>query len=274
MPRSTRAGARCADADRQRAGPRRPGGVARAAVWTAPTARDPAKPPLITDDRKQIADPQSVFQLINDDGGRGAARHRRAGRRKDLGRPIAGKTGTTQDFNDAWFAGFTPDLVTVVWVGYDNPADAGQQRDRRAAVAGPIWHDYMAVALKDRPVLNFPQPPGVTMASWDSGDGMVTDAFKPGQMPGASRAIGWHGRCQRAPAAGRQRPAARDAGRAVAGLTCRWAGCIEPAPSHMRHSTAPMSAESDALQRTDQAVRRAAEEASLTGMPHRPASPN
>ena len=48
-----------------------------------------------------------------------------------LGRPIAGKTGTTQDFTDAWFAGFTPDLVTVVWVGYDNPAVAGRQRDRR-----------------------------------------------------------------------------------------------------------------------------------------------
>ena len=102
---------------------------------------------------------------------------------KDLGRPIAGKTGTTQDFTDAWFGGFTPDLVTVVWVGFDNPASLGNN-ETGAAVAGPIWHDYMAVALKGRPVLNFPQPPGVTMASWDTGAGTVTDAFKPDQMPG------------------------------------------------------------------------------------------
>ena len=48
----------------------------------------------------------------------------------------------------------------------------------------------MAVALKDRPVLNFQQPPGVTMAQWDSGSGTVTDAFKPDQTPGASRPLG------------------------------------------------------------------------------------
>jgi penicillin-binding protein 1A len=108
---------------------------------------------------------------------------------KDLGRPIAGKTGTTQDFRDAWFAGFTPDLVTVVWVGYDTPQSLGNN-ESGAAVAGPIWHDYMAQALKGRPVLQFPPPPGVTMASWQSQDGMVVDAFKDGQVPGASQPIG------------------------------------------------------------------------------------
>jgi penicillin-binding protein 1A len=106
-----------------------------------------------------------------------------------LGHPIAGKTGTTQDFTDAWFSGFTPDLVTTVWVGFDNPATLGNN-ETGAALAGPIWHDFMAVALKGRPVLTFPAPPGVTMASWDSGSGAVTDAFKPDQVPGASRPIG------------------------------------------------------------------------------------
>ena len=105
-----------------------------------------------------------------------------------LDHPIAGKTGTTQEFNDAWFSGFTPDLVTVVWVGYDNPATLGDN-ETGAAVAGPIWHDYMASRLKDRPALHFPQPPGVTMGQWDSGSGMVTDAFKPGQVPGASNGV-------------------------------------------------------------------------------------
>jgi len=149
---------------------------------------DPAKPPRIIDNRKQLADPQSVFQLITMMQGvvqRGTG----APVAKDLGRPIAGKTGTSQDFNDAWFGGFTPDLVTVVWVGFDNPASLGNN-ETGAAVAGPIWHDYMAAALKNRPVLDFPQPPGVTMAAWDSGSGMVTDAFKPGELPGGSTPIG------------------------------------------------------------------------------------
>ena len=162
--------------------------VTRALGLQCDECADGKAPPLVTDERKQIADPQSVFQLITMMQGvvqRGTG----APVAKDLGRPIAGKTGTSQDFNDAWFGGFTPDLVTVVWVGFDNPATLGD-KETGAAVAGPIWHDYMAAALKGRPVLNFVQPPGVTMASWDSGAGTVTDAFKPGQVPGASGPVG------------------------------------------------------------------------------------
>ena len=144
--------------------------------------------PVLTDQRQQIADPASVFQLVTMMQGvttRGTGAQVAAG----LGHPIAGKTGTSQEFNDAWFSGFTPDLVTTVWVGFDNPATLGENQTG-AVVAGPIWHDYMAVALKNRPVLNFVAPPGVTMAQWDSGAGVVTDAFKPDQVPGASRPIG------------------------------------------------------------------------------------
>jgi len=149
---------------------------------------DAGQSPQLVDARKQIADPASVFQLITMMQGvttRGTGVSVVAG----LGHPIAGKTGTTQDFNDAWFSGFTPDLVTTVWVGFDNPASLGNN-ETGAVVAGPIWHNFMAVALKDRPVLNFVAPPGVTMAQWDSGSGMVTDAFKPDQTPGASRSLG------------------------------------------------------------------------------------
>ena len=148
---------------------------------------DPATPPQLVDARRQIADPASVFQLINMMEGvvqRGTGVTAVAG----LNHPIAGKTGTSQEFNDAWFSGFTADLVTVVWVGYDNPATLGNN-ETGAAVAAPIWHEFMAVALKDRPALAFAQPPGVTMAQWDSGSGMVTDAFKPGQLPGASGSV-------------------------------------------------------------------------------------
>jgi penicillin-binding protein 1A len=149
---------------------------------------DPSKVPIVDDERRQIADPQSVFQLVTMMEGvvqRGTGVN--AG--KGLNRPIAGKTGTTQDFNDAWFAGFTPDLVTVVWVGYDTPASLGEN-ETGGAIAAPIWHDFMATALAGRPVLSFPVPPGVTLAQWQTGTGMVTDAFKPDQIPGASGPLG------------------------------------------------------------------------------------
>ena len=145
---------------------------------------NPNQPPRIVDERKQIADPASVYQLIK--MMEGVVKHGtgvNAG--KGLKRPIAGKTGTTQDFVDAWFSGFTPGLVTVVWVGYDDPKSLGNNQTG-GSVAAPIWHDYMAQALKGRPVVDFPQPPGLTMANWDTGSGSRTDAFKPGQTPGAS----------------------------------------------------------------------------------------
>ncbi|MDR3539205.1 MAG: PBP1A family penicillin-binding protein [Acetobacteraceae bacterium] len=161
--------------------------VWRAGGVTCATCDAATTPPKVADDRKQIADPQSVFQLVTMMQGvvqRGTG----ATVAKDLGRPIAGKTGTSQDFIDAWFSGFTPDLVTTVWVGFDNPSSLGNNQTG-ANVAGPIWHDYMAGALKGRPVLTFPMPPGVTMAQWDAGNGTVTDAFKPDQVPGASGPI-------------------------------------------------------------------------------------
>ena len=104
---------------------------------------------------------------------------------KGLNRPLAGKTGTTQNWVDAWFSGFSPGLVTVVWVGFDNPRTLGKG-EQGAAVAAPIWHEFMAKALKGRPPVDFPQPPGVTLASWSSSHGTRTDAFKPNQTPGAS----------------------------------------------------------------------------------------
>ncbi|HQT78955.1 MAG TPA: penicillin-binding transpeptidase domain-containing protein, partial [Rhodopila sp.] len=147
-----------------------------------------AMPPDLTDDRKQVADPDSVCQLVTMMQGvvqRGTGQPAAKG----LNRPIAGKTGTTQDFADAWFSGFTPDLVTVVWVGYDSPQSLGNN-ETGGHVAAPIWHDFMEKALAGRPVLSFPVPPGVTMAQWQSTRGTVTDAFKDGQVPGASGPMG------------------------------------------------------------------------------------
>ena len=145
---------------------------------------DPAKPPVLTDKRAQIADPQSVFQLVTMMQGvvqKGTGFAAGAG----LGRAIAGKTGTSQDSNDAWFVGFTPDLVTAVWVGFDNNTSLGD-RETGSNVSAPIWHDYMAVALKGRPNLQFRAPDGVRLAAWESGSGSRTDAFRPDQPPGGT----------------------------------------------------------------------------------------
>ena len=156
-------------------------------VWRAPGVAcngcgDPYRPPLLSDTRQQLADPQSVFQTVT--MMQGVIAHGtgyEAG--KGLGRTaIAGKTGTTQDFNDAWFVGFTPDLVTAVWVGFDTPSSLGEN-ETGGVIAAPIWHDFMAAALKDRPNLPFKMPDGLTLSTWTAN---VTDAFKVGQVPGQS----------------------------------------------------------------------------------------
>jgi penicillin-binding protein 1A len=160
-------------------------------IWRNPAlscdCTTPDQPPAMTDGRKEIADPASVFQVVN--MMEGVVQHGTGvPARQGIDRPLAGKTGTTQDFNDAWFVGFTPDLVTAVWVGFDQPSTLGKDQTG-AVVAAPIWNQFMKVALDGRPKLDFKQPDGVTMASWDTGWGPRTDAFKPGQVPGASGAV-------------------------------------------------------------------------------------
>ncbi len=147
--------------------------------------QDPGQPPTLVDNRHQIADPASTFQLITMMQGvvsKGSGYAAGAG----LGHNIAGKTGTTQESNDVWFVGFTPDLVTAVWVGFDSNASLGE-KETGSSIAAPIWHDYMAFALKNRPTLQFKMPDGLKLATWESGYGPRTDAFKADQQPGASQ---------------------------------------------------------------------------------------
>jgi len=158
--------------------------VWRATSGDCPACEDLGQAPALEDQRKQIADPVAVYQLVTMmQGAVARGTGNRAG--QGLGRPIAGKTGTSQDFSDTWFSGFTPDLAATVWVGFDTPASLGNN-ETGGSVAAPIFRDFMAVALKDRPVLAFPKPDGVELATWESGTGPVTDAFRPGQTPGAS----------------------------------------------------------------------------------------
>lgn len=88
---------------------------------------------------------------------------RGSGRRANIGRPVAGKTGTTDDFSNAWFVGYTPDVVTVVYIGNDNQAEPMIYPNIRvgSALASEIWGNYMRAALAGTPIHNFPKPAGV-----------------------------------------------------------------------------------------------------------------
>jgi penicillin-binding protein 1A len=88
-----------------------------------------------------------------------------------LGRPVAGKTGTTNDTHDAWFIGYTPDLLAGVWVGFDSEQTLGP-RETGGAAAAPVWAAFMEHALRGHPVVDFPVPDGVTFAQIDRASGL------------------------------------------------------------------------------------------------------
>ncbi|HEJ83943.1 MAG TPA: penicillin-binding protein, partial [Desulfobacteraceae bacterium] len=89
-----------------------------------------------------------------------------------LKRPAAGKTGTTNDLRDAWFLGYTPDLVTGVWVGYDDSREMGDGETGSRA-ASPIWLDFMSAVLEGKPVRDFEVPDGVVFAKIDTETGLL-----------------------------------------------------------------------------------------------------
>jgi penicillin-binding protein 1A len=89
-----------------------------------------------------------------------------------LHRPIAGKTGTSNDARDAWFAGYTPDLVGVVWVGFDDHRALGR-RESGARTSLPIWIDVMEHATEGRPVVDFAEPSGIVRVRIDPATGLL-----------------------------------------------------------------------------------------------------
>jgi len=129
-----------------------------------------------------------VTHLLEDAIDRGTGRGVRAA---GFERPTAGKTGTTNDYNDAWFAGYTPDLLTVVWVGFDRGRRLGLSG---GAAAVPIWTAFMKEALADRPVSRFQVPQGIVLVDIDRHSGLraapgcrdvVREAFLEGEEPTA-----------------------------------------------------------------------------------------
>ncbi len=110
-------------------------------------------------------------------------------RKRGFKRPAAGKTGTTNDYRDAWFVGFTPDLLTVVWVGFDHKRALNLAGGEAAL---PIWTEFMKQATAGLPVSSFIPPPGVTLVRIDPFSGQlatpecpetIEEAFYGGQEP-------------------------------------------------------------------------------------------
>ncbi|WP_312364289.1 penicillin-binding protein 1A [Ensifer sp.] len=145
--------------------------------------------PDLVDNRDYVLDPMTAYQITSMMRGvveRGTARNVAT-----LGVPIAGKTGTTNDEKDVWFVGFTPGIVTGVFLGYDTPKPMGYG-ETGGGLAAPIFIDFMKVALEGKPAADFHPPGGMTFQTVDRKTGRPTDdgapgaiveAFKPGTGP-------------------------------------------------------------------------------------------
>ena len=137
--------------------------------------------------QEHIISPQTAFlmtHLLED-----VVQHGTGWRARSLGRPVAAKTGTTDQFMDAWFIGYTPELITGVWVGFDEERSLGEN-ETGARAASPIWVTFMSKLLKDKPKKDFPVPEGIGFMKIDPKTGQVSsgkegilECFREGTEP-------------------------------------------------------------------------------------------
>jgi penicillin-binding protein 1A len=151
--------------------------------------------PLLDVDEQQVLDTRTAYQIVSILEGviqRGTGQSI-----KVLNRPLAGKTGTSSDFRDAWFIGFSPDLAVGVFIGKDNFQTLGNG-EQGALAAAPIFRDFMKEALADVPPTPFRIPQGIVLVPTSpfTGNvvpagtpGSILEAFKPGTEPGATYAV-------------------------------------------------------------------------------------
>lgn len=160
--------------------------------------KDPNKAPIYFEDPEQLLSPQTSYLMttlmagvVNDPNGTG-------GKARVLGKPVAGKTGSTSDYYDAWFVGFSPKVSTGVWVGYDDERSMGVGATGGEA-ALPIWIEYMRTVLKDSEGEDFAAPEHIVYANIDNETGKlasansrrtVRQAFLEGTEPGQAAAPG------------------------------------------------------------------------------------
>ncbi len=129
--------------------------------------------PIIPDNREQLTDPRYAYQMVSIL--EGVVERGTAVKLKELGYPLAGKTGTTNESRDAWFVGFTPDLVVAVYVGFDNPESLGK-RETGSSLSVPIFKEFMETALKDVPPIPFRVPPGIKQMQVNAATGALAQA--------------------------------------------------------------------------------------------------
>lgn len=165
---------------------------------TAAPSGPAATPPDLPDPRQRVTDRASAYQMVTMlEGVISRGTGRRIG---DPGFAVAGKTGTTNDNTNAWFVGFTPDLVVGVYVGYDQPRPLGK-RETGSTAAVPIFADFITRAMREQPAIPFRRPHGVKLYTINALSGQraspgdsqtIIEAFKPGQQPleaGSSAAV-------------------------------------------------------------------------------------
>lgn len=147
------------------------------------------QPPQLPDERTQLMDPVTAYQMVSIL--EGVVERGTAATARSIGKPVAAKTGTTNDQVDAWTVGFSPDLVVGIWIGFDTPKNMGDG-ETGGRLAAPVFRDFMLAALKDRPPLNFRIPEGVQQVEVDYDSGclpapettrVILEAFKPGTGP-------------------------------------------------------------------------------------------
>jgi penicillin-binding protein 1A len=152
-------------------------------------------PPRIPDTRGQVTDPASAYQVVS--MLRGVVKRGTGRRMRELGKPVAGKTGTTNESHDTWFVGFTPDLVAGVYVGFDDHSTLGPD-SYGSNTAGPIFKDFMAKALEGKPGIPFRTPEGIKLVRMEletgqragpGSENVILEAFKKGNGPGDKQVV-------------------------------------------------------------------------------------
>ncbi len=136
--------------------------------------------PTIVDNSEQVLDPMTAYQITS--MLEGVVQRGTGTAAKAIGKPVAGKTGTTNDYYDAWFMGFSPDLVAGVWVGFDKPRSLGRG-ETGGALAAPIFTEFMKKALADKPAGALPRAAGPELHSDRQDDGPARQAGRPGYDP-------------------------------------------------------------------------------------------
>jgi len=145
--------------------------------------------PNLPDTRQQVLDPVTAYQIVS--MAEGVVQRGTATTIASLGFPLGGKTGTTNDYKDAWFIGFSPDLVVGVWAGFDQPRDMGEG-ETGGRIAAPIFRDFMREALRDTSPAPFRIPAGARLVRIDYQTGTlpsatttqtILEAFRPDTEP-------------------------------------------------------------------------------------------